>query len=195
MLQAENTRPRLGPELRSAPARQAGELFVKVPDFASALGIARCGAGNHAGLGTVAWNATERGYAEPGPARAGPDFEHDRTGTTLAPKARVEGSCLIPRSGRDWWPHPERPTLALLRLFGFVFLLTCSPFFERGEEGASRAERGIDSSASEHSRDIWREIGEWHDRIGVGLRCMRELLQGREGPLIVEGKNTFLCLD
>src|SRR6266480_3883991 len=144
---------------------------------------------------TIGEIATERVYFEPGPARAGPDFEHDRTGTTLAPKACVEGSFLIPRSGRDWWPHPERPTLALLRLFGFVFLLTCSPFVERGEEGASRAERSIDSSASEHSRDIWREIGEWHDRIGVGLRCMREFLQGREGPLIFEGKNTFVCLD
>src|SRR6266567_2248478 len=54
---------------------------------------------------TIGEIATERVYFEPGPARAGPDFEHDRTGTTLAPKACVEGSCLIPRSGRDWWPH------------------------------------------------------------------------------------------
>ncbi|WP_244422147.1 hypothetical protein [Ktedonobacter racemifer] len=71
----------------------------------------------------------------------------------------------------------------------------CSPCFERGEEGATRAERGIDSSASEQSRDIWREIGEWHDRIGVGTRYMGESLQGREGLLIVEGKKTFVCLD
>jgi len=36
--------------------------------------------------------ATERVYFEPGPARAGPDLEHDRMGTTLAPKACVERS-------------------------------------------------------------------------------------------------------
>src|ERR1700682_194915 len=45
---------------------------------------------------TIGEFATERVYFEPGPARAGPDFEHDRTGTPLAPKACVEGSCLIP---------------------------------------------------------------------------------------------------
>ena len=32
--------------------------------------------------------ATEHVYFEPGPARAGPDFEHDRMGMTLVPEAR-----------------------------------------------------------------------------------------------------------
>ena len=36
--------------------------------------------------------ATERVYFEPGPARAGPDFEHDRMGMTLVPEARIERS-------------------------------------------------------------------------------------------------------
>ena len=41
---------------------------------------------------TIREIATERVYFEPGPARAGPDLEHDRMGTTLAPKACVERS-------------------------------------------------------------------------------------------------------
>src|SRR5215467_13367365 len=71
----------------------------------------------------------------------------------------------------------------------------CSPFFQGGGKCAGRTKGREDFGASEHGRDSWCEIGQRHDRVGVRSRCMREVLQGREGLLVCEGKKTFVCLD
>ncbi len=133
---------------------------------------------------------------DPAPARSGPDFERDAVLAPVPPLSRVEGSRLVPGARRNRRALPEWLLLFSRACWpGFVLLLTRPPLFERGEEGASRAKCRIDSGASEHGRDIWRDLRKCHDGCRVRLRGMGESFQGRERLSIGEGKHTLMSLD
>ncbi len=140
--------------------------------------------------------APKRANLDPGPARSGPDFEHDTMILSLFPEAGVERSRLLPGAWRDGRALPEGPRLcALAELFGFVLLLAGSPFFERGGEGASRSQSCIDGRPPKHGRDTWRDVVEWQDGRSMLLRRMGEPLQGCERLFVGESQDARVCLD
>ncbi len=133
---------------------------------------------------------------DPGPARSGPDFEHETMVLPVLPLPRVERSRFIPGPGRDGRALWKRLLLrALSELFRFVLLLAHSPLFQVREEGASRAKCRIDGGAAKHGRDIWRESAQWHDGCRVRLCGMGEPFQGRERLFVGESKDARVCLD
>src|SRR6266699_3155094 len=132
---------------------------------------------------------------DPGPARSGPDFEHETMVLPVLPLPRVERSRFIPGPGRDGRALWKRLLLrALSELFRFVLLLAPSPLFQVREEGASRAKCRIDGGAAKHGRDIWRESAQWHDGCRVRLCGMGEPFQGRERLFVGESKDARVCL-
>src|SRR3954462_8659449 len=130
-----------------------------MPDELRAANLMACGQ-----------RASTDAYLDPRPARSRPHFQDDAVVGALSPEAGIERHRLVPGARRHGRTVGER--LA----FDERFLTALLPPLQVVVKGFGRAESGIDGSAAKHGRDIFSNLREEQNRMGMLLCDMGELL-------------------